>query len=61
MELDDELRLLIADESLRAGHFAEKLSNSACTRSSRNGIRKVISGVTSIEECMRVLFDTGVQ
>ncbi|MFA6450589.1 MAG: ATPase, T2SS/T4P/T4SS family [bacterium] len=60
MELDDELRLLISDEA-SAPVIRRKALELGMHTLQQDGIRKVISGVTSIEECMRVLFDTGVQ
>ncbi len=59
MELDDELRLLIADEA-SAPAIRRKALELGMHTLQQDGIRKVIAGTTSIEECMRVLFDTGV-
>jgi len=59
MQLDDELRLLISEEA-SAPTIRRKALELGMHTLQQDGIRKVINGTTSIEECMRVLFDTGV-
>jgi type IV pilus assembly protein PilB len=60
MQLDDELRLLITEEA-SAPDIRRKALELGMYTLQQDGIRKVIAGVTSIEEAMRVLFDTGVK
>jgi type IV pilus assembly protein PilB len=60
MKIDDELRSLITDEA-SAPEIRRKALELGMYTLQQDGIRKVISGVTSIEEAMRVLFDTGVE
>ncbi|HPI77004.1 MAG TPA: ATPase, T2SS/T4P/T4SS family [bacterium] len=60
MQLDDELRLLITEEA-SAPDIRRKGIELGMYTLQQDGIRKVIAGVTSIEEAMRVLFDTGVK
>ncbi|HOX28245.1 MAG TPA: ATPase, T2SS/T4P/T4SS family, partial [bacterium] len=58
LEIDDEMRLLISNEA-SAPEIRRKALDLGMYTLQQDGIRKVISGVTSIEEAMRVLFDTG--
>ncbi|HOO55797.1 MAG TPA: type II secretion system ATPase GspE [bacterium] len=58
MSVDEELRSLITEEA-SAPEIRRKALDLGMYTLQQDGIRKVISGLTSIEEAMRVLFDTG--
>lgn len=57
LELDDELRQLVTMKA-SAPEIRKKSLESGMYTLQQDGIRKVINGQTSIEECMRVLFDS---
>ena len=57
LPMDDELRSLITEEA-SAPEIRKKSLELGMYTLQQDGIRKVLNGVTSIEEAMRVLFDS---
>mgnify|MGYP005857060997 CR=1 FL=1 len=57
LEIDDEMRMLITQEA-SAPEIRRKALEMGMYTLQQDGIRKVLNGQTSIEEAMRVLFDS---
>ena len=57
LEIDDEMRMLITQEA-SAPEIRRKALELGMYTLQQDGIRKVLTGQTSIEEAMRVLFDS---